>query len=582
MEILNLKVQRDLFNARIDADLVLLNVNILDPFQAEFRLTDMTIHQGKIVALKALRSKNILDVKGMYASPLLTDAHMHIESTTVLPSELNDFLIPRGVGMLIADPHEIANVAGTNGIDFILEASENLELDVRVMLPSCVPSTAFEHSGAILKAADLKPYLNHPRVLGLAEVMDLEAVRFDDDMLMKISDTRKVNKKIDGHGSNLESEDLDLYSLLGITTDHECVSPQQALARISRGFHVLIREGTVTKNLAALLPAVTPKNFRRFCFCTDDKHPDELRMEGGVDAMVRQAIAWGLDPVIALIMGTLNPTECYRLEGKGALAPGYDADFFLFADPFDIDPSIVYKNGLLVASDHQIRVARRQTADTSSSLGNSIHFAPFGVKDLAIWLYPNKQARVMNILPGNVLTQLTIETSDTDAAGFYRCNPEKDLAKLCVIERHHASGNIGCCPVKGFGLIKGAIGSSVAHDSHNLVIVGTSDEDIIAVATELRRIGGGYVVVLEGKVLASVTLEIAGLMTSSSLDESLDEWKKLHLAFNRISEVKEFNPFLMLSFMSLPVIPEVKCTDIGLIDVVCGKVLDIAVYEEEK
>jgi adenine deaminase len=270
------------------------------------------------------------------------------------------------------------------------------------------------------------------------------------------------------------------------------------------------------------------------------------------------------------------------LEGKGAMAPGYDADFFLFDDPLDIDPSVVYKNGLVVASNHQIRVKRRLRGDASSALGHSIHFAPFSQKDLAIWLYPNKQARVMNVLPGNVLTKLTVETSDIDAAGFYRCNPKKDLAKLCVIERHHASGNIGCCPVKGFGLTKGAIGSSVAHDSHNLVIVGTSDEDIIAVATELRRIGGGYVVVLEGKVLASVTLEIAGLMTSSSLDESLDEWKNLHLAFNRISEVKEFNPFLMLSFMSLPVIPEVKCTDIGLIDVVRGKVLDIAVYEEEK
>jgi len=582
MELLNLKVQRDLFNAKIEADLVLLNVNVLDPYQAEFRLTDMTIHQGKIVALKALRSKNIVDAKGSYASPLFTDAHMHIESTTVLPSELNDFLIPRGVGMLIADPHEIANVAGTKGIDFILEASENLELDVRVMLPSCVPSTAFEHSGAILKAADLKPFLSHPRVLGLAEVMDREAVRFDDDMLEKITNTRRAGKTIDGHGSNLESEDLDLYSMLGILTDHECVSADQALERISRGFHVLIREGTVTKNLTALLSAVTPKNFRRFCFCTDDKHPDELRVEGGVDAVVKQAIALGLDPAMALTMATLNPTECYRLEGKGALAPGYDADFFLFDDPLNLDPTLVYKNGVGVASGHQIKFPRKHPEDLAVTLGNSINFAPFDLKDLAIWLYPNKQARVMNVLPGNVLTKLTIETSAVDAGGFYLCSPQRDLAKLCVIERHHASGNIGCCPVKGFKLNKGAIGSSVAHDSHNLVIVGTSDEDIIAVAKELHRIGGGYVVVSEGKVLASVTLEIGGLMSSSSLDESLVEWKNLHLAFSRISDVKEFNPFLMLSFMSLPVIPEVKCTDIGLIDVVRGKVLDIAVYEEEK
>ena len=582
MTLPNLKVQRDLFNAAVEADLVLLNVNVLDPFQAEFRLTDMTIHQGKIVAMKALRSKNILDVKGKYASPLLTDAHMHIESTTVLPSELNACLIPRGVGMLIADPHEIANVAGIKGIDFMLEASEKLELDVRIMLPSCVPSTMFEHSGAILKAADLKPYLDHPRVLGLAEVMDREAVRSDDDMLEKIVNTRIAEKTVDGHGSNLDTEDLDLYRSLGILTDHECVSADQAIQRIRRGFYVLIREGTVTKNLAALLPAVTPKNFRRFCFCTDDKHPDELRFDGGVDGVVKRAIASGLDPAMALTMATLNPATCYRLEGKGALAPGYDADFFLFDDPHNIDASVVYKNGLIVAAGHQLRTLHKNTDGLNQAIADSIHFAPFTEKDLAIWLYPNKRARVLNVVPGNVLTKLTIEASDADQAGFYRCAPDRDLAKLCVIERHHASGNIGCCPVKGFKLNQGAIGSSVAHDSHNLVVVGTNDADIRLAAAELQRIGGGYVVVSDGQVRASVILEIGGLMTSSRLDQSLDEWKKLHFAFSQISDMTEFNPFLMLSFMSLPVIPEVKCTDIGLIDVLRGKVLDIAVYEEEQ
>ena len=582
MERLNLKLLRDLFNARVQADLVLLNVNVLDPFQAAFRLTDLTIHQGKIIALKALRSQNIINVKGMYASPLLIDAHMHIESTTVLPSELNDFLIQRGVGMLIADPHEIANVAGTIGIDFILEASENLNLDIRIMLPSCVPSTSFEHSGAILKAADLKPYLNHPRVLGLAEVMDREAVHNDDDMLEKIGNTLDKGKSIDGHGSNLDEEDLDYYRALGILSDHECVNAQEALLRINRGYYVFIREGTVTKNLADILPAVSQKNFRRFCFCTDDKHPDELFSEGGVDAVVKQAIAYGLEPAIALSMATLNPTECYHLTEKGALAPGYDADFFLFDDPQNIVASIVYQNGKIIASNNKILHPLKKPIQLTRELRDSVNFAPFTHKDLAIWLYPNKKARVMNVLPGNVLTRLTIEDCDIDKKGFYVCSPQRDLAKLCVIERHHASGNIGCCPLKGFNLQHGAFGSSVAHDSHNLVIVGTNDEDIQLVAWELQRIGGGYVVVLKGEVLARVKLEIGGLLTSRSLEESLDEWKQLHLAYARISRATNFNPFLMLSFMSLPVIPEVKCTDIGLIDVVRGKVLEIAVYEEEK
>lgn len=582
MELSNLKGVRDLFNAAIEADLVLLNVNVLDPFQAEFRLSDLTIHQGKIVALKALRCKNMIDMKGMYASPLLIDAHMHIESTTVLPSELNDFLIPKGVGMLIADPHEIANVAGTKGIDFILEASENLALDIRIMLPSCVPATSFEHAGAILKAADLKPYLKHPRVLGLAEVMDREAVRNDEDMLVKLYNTRIAGKTIDGHGSNLETEDLDLYRYLGILTDHECVNAQEAMERIRRGFYVLIREGTVTKNLTALLPAVTLKNFRRFCFCTDDLHPDDLKNKGGVDAVVRQAIALGLDPAMALTMATFNPATCYQMLGKGALAPGYDADFFLFDDPMQIRPIHIYKNGRFIEDANKTEVPPKKVNKRSALLENSIHFAPFTKSDLAIWLHPNRKARVMNVVPGNVLTHLTIEDSDVDNNGFYQCSIERDLAKLCVIERHHATGNIGCCPLKGFHLKQGAFGSSVAHDSHNLVIVGTNDDDILLAADELRRIGGGYVIVSQGVVRASLRLEIGGLMTSSTLDQALQDWKQLHADFHLISDLTDFNPFLMLSFMSLPVIPEVKCTDIGLIDVVRGKVLDIAVYEEEK
>ncbi len=582
MEMMNLKIMRDLFNATVDADLVLLNVNVLDPFQCEFHLCDLTIHQGKIVALRALRSKNIVDAQGLYASPLLIDAHMHIESTTVLPSELNNFLIPRGVGMLIADPHEIANVAGTQGIDFMLDSSADLDLDFRFMLPSCVPATSFEHAGAILRANDLKPYLTHQRVLGLAEVMDREAVRYDDDMLEKINDTIQAGKSIDGHGSNLDLQELDLYSGLGILTDHECVDASEATQRISRGFYVHIREGSVTKNLAALLPAVTPKNFRRFCFCTDDKHPDELRMQGGVDAVVKQAIALGLDPAMAMTMATLNPATCYKLVNKGAISPGYEADFFLFDDLQNIQAMTVYKAGKVVAKNNVLLSHSKQKDQIPKGLACSINYAPFNAKNVAIWLYPNKLARVMNVIPGNVLTKLSIESCAVDEDGFYQYATERDLAKLCVIERHHASGNIGVCPVSGFKLQQGAFASTVAHDSHNLIVVATNDEDLLFAASELRRIGGGYVVVCDGQLLASVTLEIGGLLTSKTLHESLQEWEKLHFALRTISAVTDFNPFLMLSFMSLPVIPEVKCTDIGLIDVVRGKVLEIAVYEEEK
>lgn len=582
MEIQELRNLRELLNASLEADLAILNVNVLDPYMVEFRLTDMTIHQGKIVAMKALRAKKILDAQGKYACPLLIDAHMHIESTTVLPSELNDFLIPRGVGMLIADPHEIANVAGLTGIDFMLDASEKLDLDVRVMLPSCVPATAFEHAGASLGAEDLRPYLSHPRVLGLAEVMDKDAVRYDEDMLYKIGNARAMGKNVDGHGANLDIDDLDLYSAMGINSDHECVSAEEARERVRRGFYVFMRQGSVADNLADLLPAVTLKNFRRFCFCTDDKHPDDLLDHGGVDAAVKEAIRLGLDHAVALTMATHNAATCYRLATKGALSPGYDADFFLFRDLDDLTAERVIKGGEIVAENGRLTHPTRRDFPVPDSLANSVNFAPFGIKDLAIWLYPNRKAHVMNLHAGNVLTTLTIEETRVDEEGFFQADVSHDLSKLCVIERHHAKGNIGCCPIRGFKLKHGAIASTVAHDSHNLVVVSTNDADVLAAAHEIKRIGGGYVVVQDGIVLASVPLEIGGLLSAKPLDQSIDSWRKLHEAFAQISDADDFNPFLMLSFMSLPVIPDVKCTDIGLIDVARGKVLDIAVYEEEK
>lgn len=578
----NLKRLRNVLNGNEEADLVLLNVMALDPFNVTFRMCDLTIHDGVIVALKAFPAKHVIDAQGAYASPLLVDAHMHIESTTVLPHELDRLLIPRGVGRLIADPHEIANVAGSEGIKFILDASEGLNLDVRVMLPSSVPATASEHAGAILKAEDLRPFLSHPRVCGLAEVMDKDAVYFDDDMLAKITDTHQSHKRIDGHGSNLDTDDLDLYSMLGILTDHECVDAQEALDRVQRGFYVHIREGSVTKNLQALLSAVTSLNFRQFCFCTDDKHPDDLYQHGGVDAVVRAAISQGLDPAMALTMATLHPNRCYRIEDEGAIAPGYKANFFLFEDPYHITAKTVYHHGKRIVNEGNYIDAPKRIDGIPERLLHSVHFAPLKNRSFEINLIGHRRVHVMDVLPGNVLTRLSSEIATVDRLGNYQCDPDRDLAKLAVIERHHATGNIGVCPVRGFNLRRGAIGSTVAHDSHNLVIAGTNDQDMLAAAEELHRIDGGYTVVCEGHVLASVPLEIGGLLTQRNLETTLSEWDALHAAYASICDRVDFNPFLMLSFLALPVIPEVKLTDIGLIDVATQKIVEIRVTQEEK
>ena len=564
-----------LFHHEIKADLVILNALVLDPFHVRFTKRDVSIFQGYVVAFKALQSDHVIDAKHQYMIPLLVDAHMHIESTTILPNQLEQILLPKGVGTLIADPHELANVAGIKGIECLLDASEGLDLEVKIMLPSSVPCTPEDHSGAVLNAEDLKPLLSHPRVLGLAEVMDKHAVVVDEDMRLKLQYSLDANKLIDGHGANLEENDEDIYLAMGINSDHECTVREVASRRVEKGMMIHIRQGSVTKNLEALLPCITPYSCRRFSFCTDDMHPDDVFEHGGVDDVVKQAIQLGLDPALAYTIASYHPSNHYQLKDEGVIAPGYKANFFLLNDFTTFTVSDVYREGLLVAQQGQC-IKPLQNFSVPSSLLNSIHCPELTQLNFDC-IIQSKKSRTILVESGNVVTKLCVEEITKDENNRFISNPSKDIAKLSVLQRHIPNDQMSHCPVKGFGLLHGAIASSVTHDSHNLVIASTNDDDALVAIKALQDVGGGFVVVKDGQVLGCVPLEIAGLMTKKPLQESLKDWHKLHEAYSLVASPIDFNPFVMLSFLALPVIPEVKLTDSGLVDVMTQKILSLEV-----
>jgi adenine deaminase len=570
-----LKRIRDIHTGKIKPELCIRNLNIINTLTREIHKGSLVIDRGKILGFEDFDAEETIEGNGRYAAPLLTDAHIHIESTMVTPMVLNDIFIPRGIGKIIADPHEIANVCGHTGIKYMLDCAEICDLDIQIVLPSCVPSTRLEHAGAILKAGDLRPFYSHPKVLGLAEVMDLEAVKGEDDMIIKIADAIQRNRSIDGHGSVLNKKDLDLYASLQIRNDHECGQIDDMIDRLRRGITVFIREGSVIRNLKELLPAVDEKNAHQICFCTDDRHPDDIVKEGGVDYAVNLAIQLGLDPVMAITMATLNPARHYKFDNQGALAPGYMADFFIFNDLNHIEAEEVYKNGKLIARyGIPLQPKAHIEVPTPERVKFSINCAEYQVSDIQCNMGQHNALKMIKIIPEGVITPMHIETTEKNLFGQFVPSVEKDQAKLVVIERHNQTGNIGVCAVKGFGLTGGAIATTVAHDSHNIIAIGTNDFDIIMAVEQLRKNEGGYVVANDGKILSHVSLEIAGLMTNRKLAELVEQLKDLHTKAGYFLKQHTFNPFLMLSFISLPVIPEVKLTDIGLIDVNTQQVIN--------
>ncbi|MGB7574253.1 MAG: adenine deaminase [Thermodesulfobacteriota bacterium] len=544
------------------ADLLVKNGRVVDVFSGQIEKKDVAIFGGVIVGFGDYRAREMIDVKGDFLCPGLVDGHVHVESSMVTIPEFARAVLPHGTTSVVIDPHEIANVLGREGIRFMAESARTVPLNVFIMLPSCVPATPMETSGAILKANDLEPLFKEPWAIGLAEMMNFPGVIFRDPEVLKKIEMAK-GRRIDGHAPMLSGKGLYAYLTAGIRSDHECTTLKEAKEKLKNGMWIMVREGTTARNLRDLIPLITPKNSRRFLFVTDDRHPKELLEEGHIDSMVSQAIRWGIDPISAVQMATLNTAEYFRLDDLGAIAPGYRADIVTFDHLGGFQIKKVFKNGILVAEDGKMLLPPIRNRKGPRGKG-SVRIKPLK-KDAFLLRSDQSLAKIIQLIPGQIVTKkVTKKILLKDGAAHP--DIKEDILKIAVVERHKATGNIGIAFVQGFGLKKGAIGSSVAHDSHNLVIVGTNDQDMLKVVEIIQAMRGGLVVVSDGRVLASLPLPIAGLMSGAPVTQVNHQLEALHGAAKTLG-CKIPDPFMTLSFLSLPVIPELKITDKGLVDV---------------
>ena len=551
------------------ADFILRNAQIADVFTLTWKQADIVVKNGKIVALDTQRrftAKQEEDAAGSYVLPGFIDGHIHIESSMLTPAEFSRVLLPHGITTVITDPHEIANVAGAQGIQFMLDDAKQADMDIFVMLPSSVPGTSFENAGATLAAQDLAPFFSHEDVRGLAEVMDFPAVlNGEAGMLDKIDLAKKANLVVDGHCAGLTSAQITGYRVAGIHTDHECVTAKEALDRVEQGMYVLIREGSAAKNLRDVLPAVNTTNARRFGFCTDDKYVDELMDEGSINLSIAMAIEEGMEPLQAIQLATINTAECYRLYDRGALAPGYKADFVLVRDLKNMRAQAVWKNGVKVA-ENGVMLTEHTATEVPAHIHKSVHLPNVTKEMLAIPFTKGTKANVMEIVPNQLITNhLVLDVPVKD--GVFVPSVKQDLLKLAVIERHHHLHTTGLGIINGFGLQKGAVATTVAHDSHNALVVGTNDEDMLIALERIQEIQGGFVIVADGVILAEMPLTIGGLMTDATADVAKKQLASLHKALHELNPDLDFHFLLTFSFVALPVIPALKLTDTGLFDV---------------
>ena len=547
------------------ADLVIKNAKIINVFTKEVMEADVAICDGVIVGVGDYEGKQIYDAKNKYLVPGLIDGHVHIESSLLSPKEFAKVSLIHGVTSVITDPHEIGNVAGSTGLDFMIDDARSVPMNIFVMLPSCVPVTPFETNGATLDAASFIPFLERPEVLGLAEVMNYQAVATNEATIIdKLRLMKNKNKKIDGHAAGINRDDLNVYLAAGIRTDHEATTAEEARERLALGMYLMIREGTVAKDLHALYPAITPENSRRCLFVTDDKLIDDLVSEGSIDHIIRQAVQLGMDPLQAIQMATLNAAECFGLDHLGAIAPGYQADFFLTDDLTTLPIVDVFIQGNLVVKQGEI-IQDRFPTQPNPFTDNlpAMNVKPLSNTSIALPIH-SEQAHVIEIIPNSLLTNDLIEKVSVKD-GFFEPSIENDWLKIAVIERHHQTGNIGVGIVKGFQLKDGALATTVAHDSHNIVVVGTNDEDMLYAANQLIKKGGGMIAVKAEKELAFLPLPIGGLMSQAPFLEVNTQLVSLTKEAYKLGASQAFAPFLTLSFLTLSVIPELKITDKGLV-----------------
>ncbi len=565
------------------ADLVIRGGQIVNVFSGEITVADIAIIDGMIAGIGSYEGKEIVDASGKWIIPGLIDGHVHIESSLLSPKEFARVVLQHGVTSVITDPHEIGSVAGVEGIRYMLEQSEGLPMDQFVMLPSCVPATPFESCAARLTAEDLEPFYSHPRVLGLAEVMDYGALAgAEPGMVEKLASAHAHGKRIDGHAAGIAADQLDVYAAAGIRTDHECINAEEAKQRLALGMYVMIREGTATRDLEAILPAVNPYNARRCVFVTDDKLTDDLLDEGSVDHNVRLAIRHGLPPVTAIQMATLNTAECFGLRDRGAIAPGYIADLVLLDHLEELTIHSVYKQGRPVVIERQLQEAVFPATTLSNATHTAAlsrcHMTPLEADHLALPLR-SERCNVIEVIPQSIVTRHAIEQADI-VNGHFVPSVERDLLKLVVAERHQATGHIGRAIVKGFQLKRGAIVSTVAHDSHNLIAAGASDEELLLAIRHVTELGGGLAVIDGEQVLASLPLSIGGLLSELPYEQVYMQLGQLQQALQHIGAAQHFDPFLTLSFLALPVIPTLKLTDLGLFDFAAGRHISVEAIEQ--
>lgn len=550
---------------REPADLVIKNGQIVNVFSRKIQQADIAIVDGMIVGIGSYEGNNVYDAAGCYILPGLIDGHVHIESSLLPPHEFAKVSLLHGVTTAVTDPHEIANVAGQTGIRYMISDAEAVPMNIFTMLPSSVPVTTFETSGAKLTADDLLTFMSETSVLGLAEVMNYQAVAdTDEETIAKISRIRAAGGVIDGHAAGIAAADLAVYPVAGIRTDHEAVSSEEARARLDLGLYLMIREGTVAKDLQALLPAVTEATARRCLFVTDDKLIDDLTTEGSIDHCLRLAVKQGLDPLLAIQMATLNAAECFGLKTLGAVAPGYQADFFLTEELSTFKATDVFIKGQQVVAAGQLRDDLFPTHNSNPFLAElpPMNAHPMTEEQFRLPLKKD-DVKIIRIIPNSLITE-QLQTRVPVKNGCFQPSIKDDLLKIAVIERHHQTGNIGLGIVKGFQLQTGALATSVSHDSHNIVVVGTNDADMQFAAARLLELGGGMIAVENGKELACLPLAIGGLMSELSYQETAEKLRKLKSAAATLGVNPAFDPYLTLSFLTLSVIPELKITDKGL------------------
>ena len=559
----------------VDADFVLKNAHVINVFTNEIEDADVAVSDGRIVGVGTYNGKHEVDLHGQYVCPGLIDGHIHIESSLLCGPTFEQAVLPHGTTAVITDPHEISNVAGTDGLDFMLETTKDLALSVYFMLPSCVPATDLDESGAVLDAEHLRPYYHHPRVLGLAEMMNsYGTVRGDAKILQKICDCTDAGKIVDGHAPFLSGKDLNAYIAAGVQSDHECSAVGEAMEKLRRGQYIMVREGTAAKNMDALLPLFREPYCNRCMLVTDDKHPGDLLRDGHIDANIRKAIAAGVAPAIAVKMATLVPAQYFSLKQHGAVAPGYIADLIVVSDLEHFTVEQVYKGGSLVAESGNMLKPSSLVIDHTrfARVMDSFDMDEITLQDLEL-RESGEHERVIRLIENELLTEEEIVPFRQHPGTTPGVDVAHKIVKLAVFERHHHSGHVGLGFLGNYSLQCGAVASSIAHDSHNLIVAGTNDADMVLAGNTVRKNKGGLAFVVNGQVIGELALPVAGLMSVESVEVVLENVQRLKDALKAHGIAEGIDPFMTLAFVSLPVIPKLRLNTYGIVDVENQKIV---------